>query len=1220
MPNDLRTFLLSQYTTDQNRQANPGLAQKFGRVYTDPNNRYLLEASESPGLRIKPEEEDLWTLRNLTALGMGVIDIGKGLFGLAGNLANAATPGIELGNLPTGFGSAAEVFGLTPTTRSFGEIPGALAEATTIPAVFRRASELASDPSSPAVSSGLETAVRFIGELTVSPLLDAIFKLGIDPERSNAPLEQRIRMLPGAALAVVPAAKLGSLVRGTFAKAGLVDIAAAMERKSLLAKTALGGESFEKFAFKPGMSVVTPEGLGIIDRITKSGRVHVDINGTKHQIPKGQIFAQTTETQKIGNDFITVAERATKASQEAGRSTFTVEWLREFLNSDVMAKTFQNRLGGILSKDEIQTLSVTDQLTTILDRSIDIDGIAADMVKKSGPDNPLTLEAAIPEVTRAKNEFINALKATSTEGGQVLNFFSQIEDFFKASDRMSKDPAIRLMALEKETRTYGLPDWWERVVNQAQLSSMVSQPVTASRNFLGQGTRSIIQAIEQATFETRLYFREKHKLNIGEEVNPLWLTPEGTIDLSKMYAETLGNLHTIKDAVQDFIPRAYFFGKHALEEAKYSAAVFKALNAGEDVAGIPKPPSFRGRFAWLDDILDALPTVAMKLFNHPTGETAVAYFDAVTAANLTRSIKRLSPFGKADDLLNGSRLTEFIHRTLPATSHFLSGFFTTLNRMAEIEQRRLFFAARLQGNALRRGKSLSEWTDSMKAVIDSAEGKSNKFAKLPDWISEDIIDATQYALETTYAADPRGTIGAAVMRMYKAAPILKQAASPFPRFFFNRWAFITERNPGLLLNVLKPEFRKIMEGRITREDVVANLRAKAESKGKKFKPPSEAFIDKQLNVLRQKAQVESHRVIAKASMGAGLMSMGWFLRNANLPGVRPGPRPYDVDVGLKDEDGNTQWASLRNYGPEIQVPVFLGEAFKAISEGRDLLKDVFTAEEFLDFATGLRRIDETALAVFDFPQLASTKGTPEAVATVVSKILGSNIGRFFTFLQATKDLAGITDLRAFGYEGSDELKMTDQSEDPFLGPAIRSLPRGFQRAILKGEPPDMASPFRSDALETEEPLTRAMIGMNLTTKNNLELLVDSVNMRWSDAIGRQPTPLMGRLVASELGKFFDAPAQQGATVGDIVTDRILTLEARARANGIKDPAVRRTALREAFQMARASIVPRVRAQIIQAAIQSGNPILIQQILGPTFGRQTDELTRKALSGELVRES
>lgn len=1218
MPNDFRELIFAQYSAPQNLEGNPRVPQIAG-AFSSPRSlasqRLLLEPHQSPGLRIGPEEEEWFSLGNLKGLFLGLGDIAKIPFSLVGNIANAITPGVELGDIPTPFGPLSSELGIKPTPQSFSEVPGALGEATGIPDLVRHSYTLANDPTKSSASIGLETLARIAGELTISPLLDVSFNMGIDPARSNLPIEEKWRQFPMAALGLLSAVKAGGILKSPLGKKTLFDIGQATERKSLLAKTDFGGETFERFAFRKGMSVSTPEGLGIIDNITDAGRVYVTYqNGKRSAVKKGEIFAQVSEPQKIADGFPQIAARAKELTDERGLS-FTPDFLKEFLESKVMAQAFMNRMGGLLSRDEIKTLNTTDQLYTVLDRSIDVDGVAQRIMKESNGSMDIT--AALGEAKRTKAEFINALKATSTESGQTLQFFSEVEHFFTAADRMSKDPAIRLLALEKETRVFGVPDWWEKVINQAQLASMVSQPVTAARNLWGQFSRSIIQATEQAAFETRLFMREKRKLTVGEEVNPNWLTKEGNIDLSKMYAETLGNLYTAKDALQDVVPRSLAFAKNAVEMGKYSAQVFRALHKGEDVLSIPKPEAYKGRFAWLDDVVQAVPTEAMKLLNHPTGETATAYFDAVTLANLTRSAKRLLPerLGGGQDLLNNSRWHEFVAQTLPATSSVFSGFFTTMNRMAEIEQRRLFFASRLRGNALRRGLSLDEWTKSLKLEQTKGLEKQQAFVKLPNWMSEDLTDATQYALETTYAADPRGSVGAKVMQIYAAAPILKQIAPPFPRFFFNRWAFITERNPGIMFNMLKKEVRDQLDGKVTREQVIESMRAKAESKGRKFKPPSDTVIDNRLNDIRQKAQIQSARVMSQATMGSALLGMGWFLRNS----ARAGARPFDFDIGQRDENGNVQWASLKNYGPELQFAIGLAAAYNGVREGKDLLKDVFTQEEFLDMAIGIRELDETAFAIFDLPELASVKGTPEAITQTFATILGSNIGRFFTFMQQFKDVAGITDFRGLTFEGSDELLMTDQMTDPFIGNSIRSLPRGIQRAIYKGEPPSAESPFRSQDLQAEEPLLRAFIGMNLSTKTKLETLVDSVNMRWSDAIGRQPSPMMSRLVASELGNFFDTEVSQGFTVGDLITDRVLQLEARTRAAGIKDPAVRRTALREIFSTARASVVPKVRMEVVRAAIESGDPNMLLRIFGPTLGKQFDELTRELISGRVTRE-
>ena len=1192
MPVNPTLLQLAQLTAQQN--PNPS----FGRTtptFGGPIGNFILPPGKPAETPVEQQTGELFpSLEDLRQVVLGAGDVAQGILSIPAQALQLVTPGLDIRKIP----GVSELFPQVPDSpESLSDFVYKGASILGLPQLWERSAQLAnSDPFEK--GSPAETFARFAGEITgVSPVLDVALGLGIDPDRVTR--GARYRNLPIAVLSAIPFLKGVGGAGKLFGKAPIADIATVVAKNDarILSAADFGAKITpegvvlnatdniynKKFALGLGDMVITPEG-GISEIVGETARSWKVLVGEKTQsVSKRDVRPAVTPYNQTVFDI----EKAFKIASEELPEGFSAgetsgQLIATFKGPDApFSIQSLSDFPAMLTANEWANTPVNKRARLVVDRVIPTGEFAARLQKRF-PD--MSLEAAVNFTEGYKNTAFNAIEAAATEAGKSLEVFSEGETFAKAQQRMSKDLRKQLDALNRDANIGTWQDWWSAVINKFQLSAMVSQVVTTTRNTINQFGAGLINGFEHATQDVILSATEHMKARgaLLGEVNPKFLT-DGKLDNTKLFADTLGDLQAIAAEASDFFPRLAFNVKNAPAIAAYSNKAVKALMNNTELP--PVPEVFKGNFHFGHAINELFPVQMSKMLQSPTGEVPISLFNPVTFARAAESVQNLvskSPELPPQTGVIGLGLKE----TLPAMVEVAAGAMTTLNRMGELWQRRMFFSSRIFAAAKREGVTMEQF---MEQAVLPKPGKGVEGPTRPQWIDKTIVDASRYALDNTFSNTEHGGFAKKFLELDRAFPPMRQLLTPFPNYLVNRMAFLSERNPLMILRMFNDDFAKKITGQIDTADVVKDLERDflRKNPGKSFNPPSPEELQGKLLAVRADTQRQAAHAAAQATVGFAAVGMASVLRNSAIAG----PRYSTFKFGPRDENGNQPEIDLKSYD-WFTIPMAIAHAEQGIAEGRKL-GDIFTVLEMGEIVAGIRRIDDTGLAIFDLPQIAEGKAPATAFLDVMGKILGSNIGKMFTFLRQTKDLAGIADLRVFPFEGSDELQVSDQQMDPMIGPAIANLPRGLQRAIM-GEPlPGINSPFKAEHLHNEFPIWRQLVGANIKSRTQLEEMIDTTDITMSDAIGRQPSREMKQMVAAQMGRFFETPHPSGITMGDFFTERVLQQEAVLRSRGILTADFRKEQLRSVFTAARQAVEPYVIGQILA----SGNRELILQTLG-----------------------
>ena len=306
---------------------------------------------------------------------------------------------------------------------------------------------------------------------------------------------------------------------------------------------------------------------------------------------------------------------------------------------------------------------------------------------------------------------------------------------------------------------------------------------------------------------------------------------------------------------------------NALTEVFGGGSVRDAVAAGaENFAAVSRKLSPQGR-ARLQGILDEFPVEAQKLAGTVSGEATL-----------------------------GSQLSNFVN---------------PLNRAQEGFFRQMTFDSRLRQLARSRGLDLETLA--------------------PKDIPSDLIaQATQRALEVTFAATPKaGSFGAAITSAYSQLPILT-TINPFPRYYANSLKMLWEFSPARLLS------------------------------------PSA------LETIASGTPEEAGRVMSRAMLGTGMLAAALAVRGSDVGGEKW----YEIAVPGTDKRIDT-----RAFGP-FNIYLLFAEGI--------LHPDKLTVADWAKGIVGINRVAGTGLVLTD----ALTSGTFDQKMDRIYSFIGQYFGGF----------------------------------------------------------------------------------------------------------------------------------------------------------------------------------------------------------------------------------
>lgn len=369
-------------------------------------------------------------------------------------------------------------------------------------------------------------------------------------------------------------------------------------------------------------------------------------------------------------------------------------------------------------------------------------------------------------------------------------------------------------------------------------------------------------------------------------------------------------------------------------------------------------------------------------------------------------------------------------------------FLNTLNTMQERYYRRALFDARVRQGLAESGQ-------------DVAAAMQN-----PALIPEPIIrEATDFALEGTYAANPKGAMGKGVMAAWNGMRPVATLVNPFPRFFVNAYKFLLDHSPAGYLRLM---------GMTTERAVMQDPKR-----------------------MRQ--------VLARAHTGTLLLAGGLAMRNSD----RAGEHWWEI----KRDDGRT--VDARPFAP-FSTFLFYGELMKQLAENPDPQALRMTTQDLTQGFLSINRIAGTGLVAVDLLR----EGSLDRKAQLIGDALSQYMGGFTVPFTTIKDVVA-------GTSDPEEAVMRDTRTPDFtksvggipvsVAPMMRNVP-GLSQKL-----PPFVSPLKSGKIRQEEPLFRQFTGISRRTKTPTETEVDRLAIESARINPTSGIPELDRLVATGMG-------------------------------------------------------------------------------------------------------
>src|SRR3990167_7668369 len=227
-------------------------------------------------------------------------------------------------------------------------------------------------------------------------------------------------------------------------------------------------------------------------------------------------------------------------------------------------------------------------------------------------------------------------------------------------------------------------------------------------------------------------------------------------------------------------------------------------------------------------------------------------------------------------------------------------------------------------------------------LVQAGFDPSNMKAVPGDIFHKAFREATDSALELTFAAQPKYGLGKTVMNMYREAPFLTALGNPFPRFWTNAVKFLFDFSPAGFSKLLTPKTFKSLTS------------------------PDSALAAK---------------AVSQATIGTLMWGAGYAIRNSPFAG--------DKWYEIKMPDGKT--LDTRAFAP-FSTYMFIGQVLKDPSKLNNF--------DWADALLSINRIAGTGLTVVD---TLRGKGVDDA-KKFLAEFSGQYLGGFSVGLRTYSDI------------------------------------------------------------------------------------------------------------------------------------------------------------------------------------------------------------------------
>lgn len=268
-------------------------------------------------------------------------------------------------------------------------------------------------------------------------------------------------------------------------------------------------------------------------------------------------------------------------------------------------------------------------------------------------------------------------------------------------------------------------------------------------------------------------------------------------------------------------------------------------------------------------------------------------------------------------------------------------------------------------------------------------------------LKEAAARAELNTLKNTLRFEPKaGILGMALgaMRQFsqKAFP-LTTVGLVFPRYVANYMTYIASHSPTKLLDLFSQDFR-----------------------------------DKVMNVTGNdpEGQAQAVRSLARGMTGLGMTAMGYAMSQGHsIGGYTMGPKPYLLDNGSKDDQGNPKYLRVDTVGP-MGFYLYMGHIADALVNQKPVN---LNSEEWQDFLTGAKVTDAPLFGLHDTIQNLQSEN-PDTLATAAFRTPGQWLGRWTRFWKGAQD-----DAAAVGLNLPDREQRVDLKNYPLTGPTRQNI-------------------------------------------------------------------------------------------------------------------------------------------------------------------------------------
>ncbi len=460
----------------------------------------------------------------------------------------------------------------------------------------------------------------------------------------------------------------------------------------------------------------------------------------------------------------------------------------------------------------------------------------------------------------------------------------------------------------------------------------------------------------------------------------------------------------------------------------------------------------------------------------------------------------------------------------------------------------------------------------------SAAGVLELLRKTPDerplWLQEAFAEIETTVPKLTFRANP---MGEGIISRYTKNTLdflgrnpvtILAGIPPFLRFGYNKFQFLMERNPAVLVEYLTPRGRAKLHGAIDRpllntEMIRRNIK-RLDDTGN-ITPEAQAVYDRASALMQREAATE----IARGLTGSAMMTAGMVARRSPIAGPQFDQLDLSaVGIDIKDAQGNPEILNISSDDPWVSF-LFFGEILNTIQEGGDA-EDIgrkFTPTQITQNLLNFRNIKNTPFILTDLLRTFDGRGNVQEKAFEIgSKYLETPLGFITTPFRGIKDLAVIASgpVAGLGYEETAKALLAEgtyKQSDEFLGydSAVSNLPTPLQAipnllAEIAGvfEPgrqiPEAINFLQGSKVGINSPSEAILrqFGLSFQALSPLSQKLDELGLRKTDLLGRTNSKAERNEREKALMTFFATPLTRGdgevKHIFNVVEDIVLSID------------------------------------------------------------------------------